>query len=99
MYGQPLSWFQRFMQRFQATPIQMAQAELKDAELAALQCISMAEYADLCMQKHQLTADYHEARADRLREYLQNKDRSHIEVKSARRVIVDIKPQPSTEHG
>jgi hypothetical protein len=75
MYGQSLSWFQRFLQRFQATPIQMAKAELKDAELAHLQCISMAEYADLRMKTHKLTADYHAARAERLAEYLAENDR------------------------
>lgn len=75
MYGQSLSWLQRFLQRFQITPIQMAKAELKDAELAHLQSISMAEYADLRMQTHKLTANYHKARAERLRDYL--RDHAH----------------------
>jgi hypothetical protein len=79
MYGTHLTWFQRFLQRFQITPVQMAKAELKDAELAALQSVSMAEYADLRMQTHKLTADYHEGRAERLREYLKNHDRDEDE--------------------
>lgn len=79
MYGQSLSWLQRFLQRFQITPIQMAKAELKDAELAHLQSISMAEYADLRMQTHKLTAEYHDGRAERLRQYLQDHDRDTID--------------------
>lgn len=74
MYGQKLTKFQRFMQRFQLTPIQVVAGELRDAELAHLQSVSMAEYADLRMQTHKLTADYHDARADRLRQYLQDHD-------------------------
>lgn len=78
MYGQSLTWFQRFVQRFQITPIQMAKAELKDAELAHLQSISMAEYADLRMQTHKLTAEYHDGRAKRLRQYLDH-DRDAVD--------------------
>ena len=72
MYGQFFSWLQRFLQRFQITPIKMAKAELKDAELAHLQSISMAEYAALRMQTHKLTATYHKVRAERLRDYLRD---------------------------
>lgn len=70
MYGDKLSWFQRFMQRFQPTPEVMAMAELKDAELAALQSESMAEYAALRVSIHNLTAAYHKARMVRLSGYI-----------------------------
>ncbi len=70
MYGQPLSWFQRFMQRFQSTPIQTVKAELKDAQLAALQSQSMAEYAALRVQIHSLTTTYHENRENRLQQFV-----------------------------
>lgn len=70
MYGDKISWLQRFMQRFQPTPITMAKAELKDAQLAALQSQSMAEYAELRKQIHDLTTQYHHGRIDRLRAFL-----------------------------
>lgn len=70
MYGDKITWFQRFMQRFQPTPIQMVKAELKDAQLAALQSQSMAEYAALRVQIHNLTTIYHEGRVTRLQNFV-----------------------------
>jgi hypothetical protein len=70
MYGESLNWFQRFMQRFQPTPIEMAEAELKDAELAALHMEGKAEYAVLRVKIYNLTAEYHKGRIQRLKEFL-----------------------------
>lgn len=70
MYGEQMGWLSRFMQRFQATPIEIVQAELKDAELAALASQSKAEYAALRVQIHTLTAEYHSNRVQRLRAFI-----------------------------
>ena len=70
MYGQPLSFWQRFMLRFQATPTQMAEAELKAAELDKLAAISQGEYARLRAAIYEITATYHEGRITRLKEFL-----------------------------
>jgi hypothetical protein len=70
MYGQTLSWWERFLQRFQPTPMKLAHAELKQAELAELQAQSMAEYAALRVQIHKLTAEYHHNRIIRLKQFL-----------------------------
>lgn len=96
MYGQPLTWWQRFSQRFMPTPLNMAKAELKDAELAHLQSISMAEYADLRMQTHKLTADYHNNRAGRLRAYVEKHDRSLAEPLYPEASV--LRPVPGDDH-
>jgi len=70
MYGEKITWLQRFLQRFQPSPMEVVQAELKDAELAALQSQSMAEYAALSVQIHNLKVAYHEGRVDRLRAFI-----------------------------
>lgn len=70
MYGQPLNWFQRLLQRFQPTPTDIAQAELREAEIAKLHAHSEAEYAALRTQMHRLTAEYHADRINRLRTFL-----------------------------
>lgn len=72
MYGQPLTFWQRFMLRFQATPTVMAEAELKAAELDRLQAISQAEYAHLRMNIYEITANYHAGRIERLKEFLRH---------------------------
>lgn len=70
MYGEKLTRFERFMLRFAPEPIEVVKAELKQAQLAQLQSISQAEYADLRMQMHKLTADYHGNRADRMKQFI-----------------------------
>lgn len=70
MYGEQISWFARFMQRFQSTPVTIVKAELKEAELAALQSKSNAEYAALNVKIHTLTAEFHEGRVERFKEFL-----------------------------
>lgn len=70
MYGEHPGFIARFMQRFQPTPMQVVQAELKDAKLAALMSQSEAEYAALRVKIHSITSDYHLVRADRLQAYV-----------------------------
>jgi hypothetical protein len=70
MYGETPGFFSRLTQRFQPTPTQVVTAELKDAELAALSSQSEAEYAALRVKIHTLTAEYHNARALRLKAFL-----------------------------
>lgn len=70
MYGEHLNWFQRFLQRFQPTPIDVVKAELKDAELSAIMSESQAEFAALSVEIHKLTTVYHKNRAARLRDFV-----------------------------
>ncbi len=79
MHGEQPSWFQRFMLRFEATPRQIVEAELKQAQLAEIQEHTMAEYALLRMRVHQLTADYHAKRIERLTGYLAGDRTSQID--------------------
>ena len=72
MYGEKMTRFQRFTQRFSLEPIDIVQAELKDAMLANLQAISESEYAALQVKMHDLTAEYHYNRAVRMQEYIQS---------------------------
>lgn len=72
MYGEHLNWFQRFLQRFQPTPISVVKAELKDAELSAIMSESQAEFAALSVEIHKLTTIYHQNRANRLRMFVNN---------------------------
>lgn len=70
MYGDKISWFRRFMQRFEPTSMAIVKAELFDAETAALHSQSMAEYATLRVKIHDLTTDYHKDRVVRLRTFV-----------------------------
>jgi hypothetical protein len=70
MYGEKLSWFARFMQRFQTKPIDLVRAELADAKIAVLESHSKAEYSALGEQIHLLTAQYHQGRIERLQNFL-----------------------------
>lgn len=80
MYGDKLTRYQRFMQRFQPTPLTLVKAELKDAEIAALHSQSMAEYAALRVKIHDLTTDYHKDRVDRLSRFVkQHSDEDDIQ--------------------
>ena len=70
MYGEQMTRWQRFMQRFQLSPVDVVEAELKDAQVAALQAISKSEYATLRANIYSLTAKYHHERSVRLLDFL-----------------------------
>jgi len=91
MYGDKITWLQRFMLFFQPSPIQTVKAELKAAEHAALQSQSMAEYAALRVKIHDLTTEYHNDRVERLSMFVKNVDRSSIEEVPERISAIEFK--------
>lgn len=97
MYGDKITWLQRFMLFFQPSPLQSVKAELKAAEHAALQSQSMAEYAALRVKIHDLTTEYHNDRVERLSMFVKNADRLSFEEAPERISAIEFKTAQHTK--